>query len=82
MPVSDARAKLPQLLKRVQGKRSFVLTQRGSPKAVLVGLELWSEVMRRLREAYQTTYIDPKLLKYTREFSDKEIGQWLKEDQI
>lgn len=26
------------------------------------------------------TYIDPKLIPYTREFSDEEIEEWLKED--
>jgi len=28
------------------------------------------------------TFIDPKLLKYTREFKDKEIKEWEKEDAL
>lgn len=28
----------------------------------------------------QKTFIDPKFLKYTREFSDEEIKDWKKED--
>ena len=31
---------------------------------------------------FQKTFIDPKLLPYTREFSDKEIDEWLTADKI
>ena len=82
IPVSDARSKLGWLVSQVGKKRSYVFTQRGNPKAVLVDVGLWTEILRRLKEIYQTTYIDPKLNKYTREFSDQEISQWLKEDKL
>lgn len=34
------------------------------------------------RKTYQKTFIDPKLLKYTREFKDEEIKEWEKEDAL
>ena len=82
IPVSDARAKLGKLVNLVGKKGSFVFTQRGNPKAVLVDVKLWNKLIKRLSDLYQKTYIDPKLVSYTREFTDQEISQWLKEDQL
>ena len=82
IPVSDARGKLGKLVNLVGKKGSFVFTQRGNPKAVLVDVKLWNKLIKRLSDLYQKTYIDPKLVSYTREFTDQEISQWLKEDQL
>lgn len=34
----------------------------------------------KVRKTNKKTFIDAKLLKYTREFSDEEIKEWEKED--
>ena len=36
----------------------------------------------QVRRTYKKTFIDPKLIKYTREFSDEEIKEWEKEDAL
>lgn len=41
-----------------------------------------ANLKNQLRKAYGKTFIDPKLLKYTREFTDKEIKVWKKEDGL
>jgi hypothetical protein len=35
-----------------------------------------------VKKIYGKTFIDPKLIKYTREFSDEEIKEWEKEDVL
>ena len=34
----------------------------------------------QVKKTYKKTFIDPKLLKYTREFTKTEIKEWKKED--
>ena len=36
----------------------------------------------KARKIYEKTFVDPKLLKYTREFTQKEIDEWKKEDTL
>ena len=43
--ISQARANLPLLLKKVKKKNFFVLTRRNKPQAVLVDLKLLSKLM-------------------------------------
>lgn len=35
-----------------------------------------------LKDQVRKTFIDPKLLKYTREFKDEEIKEWEEEDAL
>lgn len=35
---------------------------------------------KKARKTYKKTFIDPKILKYTREFTKAEIKEWGKED--
>lgn len=82
VPLSKARAKLGDLTDKVSGENYVVLTKGGSPKAAIVDIKYLNKLQEQLRSIYQKTYIDPKLIPYTREFSDEEIAQWLKEDAI
>lgn len=82
VPVSKARAKLGDLTDKVSGENYVVLTKGGSPKAAIVDIKYLNKLQEQLRSIYQKTYIDPKLIPYTREFSDEEIAQWLKEDAL
>jgi len=36
----------------------------------------------QVRKINKKTFIDPKRLKHTREFKDKEIKEWKKEDEL
>lgn len=82
VPLSKARAKLGDLTDKVSGENYVVLTKGGSPKAAIVDIKYLNKLQQQLRSIYQKTYIDPKLIPYTREFSDEEIAQWLKEDAL
>lgn len=82
IPLSKARAKLGDLTDKVSGENYVVLTKGGSPKAAIVDIKYLNKLQQQLRSIYQKTYIDPKLIPYTREFSDEEIAQWLKEDAL
>ncbi|OQX50775.1 hypothetical protein B5M47_03155 [candidate division CPR3 bacterium 4484_211] len=79
--VTDARSKLGKLVSKVQNQQTYLLTKRGYPKAVLVDVNYWEQVLGKLHKLYQSTFVDPKLIKYTREFSRKEIEQWAKKDK-
>ncbi len=39
-----------------------------------------TKLKQQIPKLYKKTYIDPNLLPFTREFSDKEILEWEKED--
>lgn len=82
VPLSKARAKLGDLTDKVSGENYVVLTKGGSPKAAIVDIKYLNKLQTQLRSIYQKTYIDPKLIPYTREFSDEEVAQWLKEDAL
>lgn len=41
-----------------------------------------TNLKEQVRKSYKKTFIDPKLLKYTREFSDEELREWEKEDAL
>lgn len=82
IPITEARGKLGDLAEQVQGSHYVVLTKGGSPKAALVDVHYLTKLQKEVKKMYQKTYIDPNLIKYTREFDDREIVQWLKEDQL
>lgn len=82
IPVSEARAKLSTLLDQTKNDQYFLLTRGGKVKAALVDINYLEKLQKDLKKLYGKTYIDPKLLPLTREFSDEEIDSWLKEDQL
>ncbi|GAI34848.1 unnamed protein product [marine sediment metagenome] len=82
IPLADARAEFGKLTDRLEKLKTVLLTKRGRPKAVLVDVDYWEKVMRQLGLLTRKTYISKDLLPYTREFSDAEINEWLKEDRL
>lgn len=82
IPITQARGKLGDLAGRVSGEDYVVLTKGGVPEAALVDYEYLLNLETKIRKIYSRTFIDPKLVKYTRIFSDKEIKEWAKEDQL
>src|SRR3989344_7865121 len=69
-------------IKSEEEVNKIVLTKDGSPKAALVGISYLSNLEEQVRKIYRKTFIDKKLLKYTREFTDEEIKEWEKEDTL
>lgn len=82
IPISQARAKLGDLADQASGSNYFLLTRSGKPEVALVDVKYLEKLEQDLLKIYQKTYIDPKLLPLTREFSDEEIKQWSQEDKI
>lgn len=82
IPLTKARAQLGDLASLAKGENYIVLTKGGSPKAALVDIDYLNKLQKEVKAIYQKTYIDPKLLPFTREFSDTEIEEWQKEDAL
>lgn len=82
IPVSEARAKLGNLLDQTKKDEYFLLTRGGKVEAALVDIDYLEKLQADLNGLYGKTYIDPKLLPLTRKFSDEEIAKWLKDDQL
>lgn len=82
IPVTKARGKLGDLAEKVSGENYIVLTKGGSPKAAIVDISYLNKLQQEVRKIYQKTFIDPTLVKYTREFSDKEINEWQRQDEL
>ena len=82
IPITKARGKLGNLTEKVSGEDYVILTKGGTPKAALVDVTYLNKLQSEVKKIYKKTFIDPKLLKYTREFSDKEIEEWIKEDEL
>ena len=82
LPVTKARAQLGKLADGLVGEKFVVLTKGGSPRAVLADWRYFEELRQEVKKIYGKTFIDPKLLPYTREFSDKEVKEWQKEDKV
>lgn len=82
IPITKARGKLGDLAEKVTGENYVVLTKDGSPKAALVDISYLVSLEKEVKNIYKRTFIDKKLLKYTRDFSDEEIKQWLDEDSL
>lgn len=82
IPITKARGKLGDLAEKVSKNNYIILTKDGSPKAALVDISYLTNLEKQVRKVYKKTFIDPKLLKYTRKFTDKEIKVWGKEDTL
>lgn len=82
VPISEARSKLSLLLDKTRGDEYFLLTRGGKIKAALVDIDYLEKLEEDLNKLFGKTYIDPKVLPLTRKFSDKEVKEWLKEDQL
>lgn len=82
IPVSEARAKLGNLLDQAKQNQYFLLTRGGKVRAALVDIDYLEKLQEDLKGLYGKTYINPQLLPLTRKFSDEEIAQWLKDDQL
>jgi len=81
IPITKARSRLGDLADMAIASNYYVLTKGGSPSVALVDFEYFKKMEDSIKLMYQKTFIDPKLDKYTREFSDQEIKEWQKEDQ-
>ena len=73
---------LGELTKTVRGEEYVILTKGGLPKAALVDIAYLTKLQKDVRKLYQTTFIDPALLPYTREFSDTDTADWQQEDSL
>lgn len=82
IPMTKARGRLGDLANQAVASNYFVLTKGGSPSVALVDLGYLKKLEKIVRQVTQKTFIDPKLEKFTREFSDKEISEWQSEDQL
>lgn len=40
------------------------------------------KLIQKVNNPYKKTFISPMLLKFTREFNDKEVEEWKKEDAL
>lgn len=82
IPITKARSRLGKLAEEAKKDSYIILTKDGSPKAAIVDLEYLTNLEKQVRKAYAKTFINPKLLEYTREFTSTEIKEWEKEDAL
>lgn len=82
IPITKARSKLGDLAEKVKGGKYVILTKGGKPEAALVDVEYLAKLEKEVARIYQKTFIDPQLLPFTREFTEKEINEWEKEDKL
>lgn len=82
IPITKARGKLGDLAGKVKGEQYVILTRGGKPEAALVEIEYLVGLEEEIAKIYQKTFIDPKLLPLTREFTEKEIAEWEQEDKL
>lgn len=82
VPLADARAEIGRLTDKLKEFKTIILTKRGRPKAVLVEVDYWEKILKQLQVLTTKTFIKKDLLPYTREFSNQEISDWQKEDQL
>lgn len=84
IPITEARSNLGNLTEEVQGQGEnyIILTKGGNPKAALVDISYLEKLQEEVAKIYRKTFIDPKLLPLTREFSEKEVNQWQEEDAL
>ena len=82
IPITRARGKLGKLAEKVAGENYIILTKGGSPKVALIDISYLTKLEEEVKKIYRKTFIDPKLFKYTRKFTDKEIKEWEKEDAL
>ncbi len=75
IPITKARSRLGNLTEKISKDNYIILTKDGSPKAALVDISYLTHLEKQVRKAYGKTFIDPKVLKYTREFTKAEIKE-------
>lgn len=80
IPITKARSRLSTLTKRVSSDKYIVLTKGGTPSVALVDIDYLTKLQNTVRKLYKKTFIDKKLILFTRALSDKEIREWEKED--
>lgn len=82
IPISDARSQLSDLISGLDVNDSYVVTRRGRPEAVLVDYDFWQQFLKQREDFITQTFLDSRYTPFTRDFSDEEISQWQKEDQL
>lgn len=82
VPITKARGRLGDLADLAVASNYFVLTKSGSPAVALVDFEYLKKLESIVEKVTQKTFIDQSLDKFSREFSEKEIAEWQKEDQL
>jgi len=82
IPITKARSKLGDLAEKVADDSYIVLTKDGSPKAALVDISYLTKLENEVNRLYKKTFIDPKLLPYSREFTNQEIQEWKRQDSL
>lgn len=82
IPMTKARSSLSDLAKRAKGENYIVITKGGEPKVALVDINYLEKLEEEITKIYGKTFIDPTMLPLTREFTDKEIARWKKEDKL
>ena len=73
---------LGDLAEKVDKEDYIVLTKGGMPKAALVNIDYLNKLQKEVEKIYKKTFIDPKLIPYTRKFSGEEIKEWEEEDRL
>jgi PHD/YefM family antitoxin component YafN of YafNO toxin-antitoxin module len=82
VPISQARSQLGQLATKVSGNSYITLTKGGKAKAALVDFNYLKKLESTTEKLLQKTFIEPKLVKYTRNFTNKEIKDWEQADKL
>ena len=82
VPITKARAQLSRLTSALGQNDYVVLTKGGQPTAALVDITYLTKLQTAVRKLYQKTYLDPKLIPFTRMFTDSELDQWAQEDRL
>lgn len=82
IPITKARGRLGNLASQAIASNYFVLTKDGNPSVALVDFNYLKKLEETVKIVYQKTFIDSKLEKFTRKFSNSEIEEWLKEDEL
>lgn len=82
IPITEARGRLGNLTEKATGENIVILTKSGKPRAALVDIAYITKLQNEVQRLYKKTFIDPTLLPYTREFTEKEIEEWMREDKL
>lgn len=82
IPITKARGELGDLAESVKRDQIVILTKGGSPAVALVNPQYLAKLQATVEKLTHRTFLDPKLLPYTRLFSDEETAQWETEDRL
>lgn len=82
VPITKARASLGDLAASVKGENYIILTKGGEANVALVDIKYLQSLEDEVKKMFGKTFIDPKLLPMTREFSKNEIDKWKKDDEL